>query len=143
MTRKVPDGTTPRPEWPMLLHSADESELEVVRDHDEWALDPAHHARPYPPEDRLIDSAGVEYRLEFSRSSGRGQNAIHPTGRRYNPKEVESIAERHIVSAGARPEWLAAHLRDIAESQKTRAIILYLAKLAAAADDSEGPEDDE
>lgn len=142
MGRETPDGVAPRLEWPMLLQQAGEAELEVVRDQDEWALDPAHHARPYQPEDRLIDSTGVEYRLEFTRSSGRGQNAILPTGRRYTPKEVESIAERHIVNAGAQPEWLAGHLRDIAESQRIRATILYLAKLAAA-DVSEAAEDDE
>jgi hypothetical protein len=126
----------------MLLRYSGEPELEVVRDQDEWALDPAHHARPYQPEDRLIDSAGVEYRLEFTGSPGRGKNALLPTGRRYSPKEVEAIAERHIVNAGAQPEWLAGHLQDIAESHKIRATILYLAKLAAA-DASEAAEDDE
>lgn len=141
MSGKNPDGAAPRLEWPMLLQYAGEAELEVVRDQDEWALDPDHHARPYQPEDRLIDSAGVEYRLEFTRSSGRGQNAILPTGRRYSSKEVESIAERHVVSAGAKPEWLAGHLRDIVDSQRIRATILYLAKLSAE-DVSEASEDD-
>lgn len=142
MGRKTPDGTAPRLEWPMLLQCAGEAELGVVRDQDEWDLDPDHHARPYPPQDRLIDSAGVEYRLEFTGSPGRGRNAILPTGRRYSPSEVESIAERHIARVGAQPEWLAGHLSDIADSQRIRATILYLSKLTAA-DVSEAADDDE
>ena len=138
MGGRTPDGTAPRLEWPMLLLYAGEAEVGVVRDQDEWELDPELHARRYQPEDRLIDSAGVEYRPEFTQ----GRNAIVPTGRRYGPKEVESIAERHIAGAGAQPEWLGAHLRDVAESQRIRASILYLSKLAAAGV-SEAAEDDE
>jgi hypothetical protein len=126
----------------MLLQFAGEAELRVVRDQDEWELDPDLHARTYEAEDRLIDSAGVEYRLVFTGSPGRGRNSIVPTRRRYSHGEVESIAERHIKSVGAQPEWLAGHLRDIADSQRIRASILYLSKLAAA-DVSEATEDDE
>ena len=49
------------PQWPMLLQYAGEAELRVVRDQDEWDLDPELQRRPFRPEDRLIDSAGVEY----------------------------------------------------------------------------------
>ncbi len=142
MGRKTPEGKQPRLEWPMLLQCAGEAELSVVRDQDEWDLDPAHHARAYSPEDRLIDSAGVEYRLLFSGSPDRGRNAVLPTGRRLSPSEVETIAVRHMVGVGAQAEWLAGHLRDIAESQKIRAIVLYLSKLAAA-DASDAAEDEE
>jgi hypothetical protein len=142
MAEKTNGGAAPRLEWPMLLHYAGEEELEVVRSQDEWEIDPELHARPYQPEDRLIDSEGVEYRLVFSGSPGRGRNSLVPSGRRYDPGEVESIAARHIASVGAQPEWLAGHLRDIAEGQRIRAIILYLSKLAAA-DVSEASEDDE
>lgn len=142
MGGRTPDSTTPRLEWPMVLQYAGEAELRVVRDQDEWEIDPDLHARPYQPEDRLIDSAGVEYRLAFTGSPGRGRNAILPTGRRYRPSELESIAERHIARVGAQPEWLAGHLSDIADSQRIRATILYLSKLAAA-DVSEATEDDE
>jgi len=142
MGAMTPDGAAPRLEWPMLLQCAAEAELRVVRDQDEWELDPDLHARKYRPEDRLIDSAGVEYRLELSVSPGRGRNAITPTGRRFGPAEVQSIAERHIAGVGAQPEWLAGHLRDIAEGLRIRATILYLSKLAAA-DASEAAEEDE
>jgi len=142
MGGRTPDGTAPRLAWPMLLLYAGEAEVGVVRDQDEWELDPELHARTYQAEDRLIDSAGVEYRLVFAGSPDRGRNAIVPTGRHYSHGEVESIAERHIAGAGAQPEWLGAHLRDVAESQRIRASILYLSKLAAA-DVSEAAEDDE
>ena len=142
MGEKTNGGATPRLEWPMLLQYAGEEELEVVRSQDEWEIDPDLHARPYEPEDRLIDSEGVEYRLVFTCSPGRGRNSLVPTGRRYSPREVESMAERHIENAGAQPEWLAGHLRGIADGQRIRATILYLSKLAAA-DVSEASEDDE
>lgn len=142
MGEKTNGGAAPRLEWPMLLQYAGGGEFEVVRSQDEWELDPDLHARPYQPEDRLIDSEGVEYRLVFTGSPGRGRNSLVPTARRYSPGEVESIAERHIESAGARPEWLSGHLRGIAAGQRIRATILYLSKLAAA-DVSEASEDDE
>jgi hypothetical protein len=142
MGEKANGGAAPKLEWPMLLQYAGEEELEVVRSQDEWEIDPELHARPYQPEDRLIDSEGVEYRLVFAGSPGRGRNSLVPTGRRYSPGEVESLAARHIASVGAQPEWLAGHLRDIANGQRVRATILYLSKLAAA-DVSEASEDDE
>jgi hypothetical protein len=126
------DGASARPAWPTLVQSSGVTKLRVVRDQDEWDLDPGLHARPYQPEDRLIDSAGVEYGLVYSGSPGKGRNALHATGRRLSPGEMQLIAERHIESVGGQPEWLVAHLRDIADSQKIRATILYLAKLAAA-----------
>ncbi len=142
MSGRTPDGTAPRLEWPMLLLYAGEAEVRVVRDQDEWELDPELHARTYQAEDRLIDSAGVEYRLVFTGSQGRGRNELVPTGRLYSHGEVESIAERHIAGAGAQPEWLGAHLRDIPDNQRIRGTIFYLSKLAAA-DVSEASEDDE
>lgn len=136
-------GTTrPSFEWPMLLQCAGVAELGIVRTQDEWEIDPDLYARRYQADDRLIDSAGVEYRLEFRSAPGRGRNEIVATGRRYDSGEVVSLAVRHIESVGAQPEWLSGHLRDIADSQRIRAIILYLAKLAAA-DVSEAAEDDE
>ncbi len=142
MGEKTNGGAAPRLEWPMLLQYGGEEELEVVRSQDEWDLDPDLHAKPYQPEDRLIDSEGVEYRLVFAGSRGRGRNSLVPTGRRYSPGEVESVAARHIASVGGQPEWLTGHLRDIADGQRIRATILYLSKLAAA-DVSEASEDDE
>ncbi len=142
MGARTPGGSAPRLEWPMLLQYADEAELRVVRDQDEWELDPDLHTRQYQPEDLLIDSAGVEYRPVFTGSPGRGRNALVATGRRYSPGEMESLAERHIAGVGAQPEWLRGHLRDIADGLKIRAIILYLSKLAAA-DVSEAADDDE
>jgi hypothetical protein len=126
----------------MLLRVAGEAEAAIVRSQDEWRLDPDFHARKYQPDDRLIDAAGVEYRLEHSGGAGRDRNAILPTGRRYDPTEVQAIAERHIGSVGAKPEWLSSHLKDIPEGQKIRAIILYLSKLAAA-EASDVTEDEE
>jgi hypothetical protein len=142
MSEKSPDGTQARLEWPILVQTAGEAELGVVRDQDMWEIDPALHAKQYQPEDRLIDSAGVEYRLVFKGTPGRGRNALLATGRRYSSGEVASIVERHIVSVGAKPEWLAGHLRGIADGQRIRAIILYLSKLAAA-DVEDGVEDEE
>jgi hypothetical protein len=126
----------------MLLQCAGDAELGIVRTRDEWEIDPDLHARRYQADDRLIDSAGVEYRLEFRSGAGRGRNEIVPTGRRYQPEEVASLAMRHIESLGARPEWLSSHLSEIGGSQRIWAIILYLAKLAAA-DVSEAAENDE
>jgi hypothetical protein len=142
MSGTTPGGAAPRPEWPLILQCAGEADLRVVRLQDEWEIDPELHARRYQPEDRLIDSAGVEYRLVFSGSPGQGRNSILPTGRRYSPSEVESLAGRHIAGMGAQPEWLAGHLLEIAESHRIRAIILYLHKLAAA-DIAEASEDEE
>jgi hypothetical protein len=139
---KTNGGAASRLEWPMLLRYAGEEELEVVRSQDEWEIDPDRHARPYQAEDRLIDSEGVEYRLAFTGSPGRGRNSLVPTGRRYRPPEVEAMAARHMVTVGAQPEWLAGHLRGIADGQRVRATILYLSKLSAA-DVSEASEDDE
>jgi protein structure with unknown function len=132
MTGGTSDASSTRPAWPALVRYAGRAELRVVRDQDEWELDPGLHARPFGAEDRLIDSAGLEYGLVFGGCSGSARNSIQPTGRRHSSSEVQSIAERHIESVGAQPEWLAGHLRDIADSHKIRATILYLAKLAAA-----------
>jgi hypothetical protein len=130
-------------DWPMILRTAGEAELGLVRTEDEWEIDPSLHARRYQPEDRLIDAAGVEYRLEFRTVSGRGRNEIVATGRRYQAEEVVSLAERHVETVGARTEWLHGHLAGIADEQRIRAVMLYLAKLAAADVDqgSEGGED--
>ena len=126
-------------QWPMLLQYAGEAELRVVRDQDEWDLDPELRRRPFRPEDRLIDSAGVEYRASFAE----GRNRIVATGRRCTPEEVQSIANRHIAELGAEPEWLASHLREIAAGLKIKATLLYLSKLAAAADASSDTSEDE
>ncbi len=125
-------------EWPMILQIADEAELRVIRSQDEWQIDPALHARRYKEADRLIDSEGVEYRLALAGP----RNEIVATGRRYTSDEFVSVAADHVRAAGAQPEWLAGHLRGIAEGFKIRATILYLSKLAAA-DVSEGPDEDE
>lgn len=116
----------------MLVQIAGESELRVVRDRDEWELDPGLHARSFQPDDRLIDSAGIQYHLVFTGSPPKGRNTIQATGQRHTPGDVQALAERHMKSVGAEPEWLAGHLRGIADSHKIRATILYLAKLAAA-----------
>lgn len=139
MNGAPPDRAAPR--WPMLLQRADEPDLRIVRDQDEWNLDPDLRSRKFQPEDRLIDSSGVEYRPTLAQ----GRNAVVRTGRRYRSAEVQSIANRHLTNVGAEPGWLAEHLREIAEGQRIRAIILYLSKLAAAADASESAEgaDDE
>lgn len=126
------------PQWPMLLQYAGLAELRVVRDQDEWDLDPDLRGRPFRPEDRLIDSAGVEYRASFTE----GRNRIVATGRRCTPEEVQSIANRHIAELGAEPEWLASHLREIAAGLKIKATLLYLSKLAAADASSDTAEDE-
>lgn len=110
----------------------------MIRTQDEWLIDPEFHARRYDPEDRLIDSEGVEYRLELQGS----RNQILPTGRRYTPEGFVAMAANHIRAAGAQPEWLEGHLRGIADANKIRATILYLSKLAAA-DIPEGGSDEE
>jgi hypothetical protein len=125
-------------EFPILLQLARDSELRVIRTEDEWQIDPELHGRRYAPEDRLIDSEGVEYRLAFEGS----RNAILPTERRYAPEEFVAMAANHIRATGAQPEWLEGHLRGIAEGYKIRATILYLSKLAAA-DVSEGADEEE
>jgi protein structure with unknown function len=125
-------------EWPMLLRYAGETELRVIRTQDEWQIDPELHARRYGPEDRLIDSEGVEYRLLPNGS----RNEMVATGRRYSADEFIALAATHIRAAGAEPEWLAGHLRGIAEAHKIRATILYLSKLAAA-DVAEGSDEEE
>lgn len=139
---KPSDAAPPQPAWPTLLQYANEGGLRVVRDQDEWELDPELHAQPFRPEDRLIDSTGLEYRLVFTGSPRRGRNAIHPTGHGHGAAEVQAIAERHVVSLGAQPEWLTAHLKDIPNGHRIRAIILYLAKLAAAEASAASDEDE-
>jgi hypothetical protein len=125
-------------EFPILLQLVRDSELRVVRTEDEWQIDPELHGRRYASEDRLIDSDGVEYGLTLEGS----RNAIKPTGRLYTPEGFIAMAGNHIRAAGAEPEWLAAHLKGIAENHKIRATILYLSKLAAA-DIPEGGSDEE
>jgi hypothetical protein len=122
----------------MLLLSAGDTEIRVVRDRDAWDIDPEFHARRYGPEDRFIDSSGAEYRTTFQR----GRSAIVPTGRRFSAKEVEDMAVRRVVDAGGAREWLEARLAEVAENQRIRAAILYLSKLAAP-DVSESAEDEE
>jgi hypothetical protein len=125
-------------QFPILLQLVGDSEIRVIRTEDEWQIDPELHGRRYAPEDRLIDSEGVEYSLALEGS----RNAIKPTGRLYTPGGFVAMAANHISAAGAQPEWLAAHLKDIAEGHRIRATILYLSKLAAA-DISEGGADEE
>jgi protein structure with unknown function len=125
-------GAPAQPEWPTLVRYAGDAELRVVRDQDEWDLDPELHARPFRPEDRLIDSVGLEYRLVFTGPPRRGRNSIHATGHRHTPPDVQAIAARYLASFGAQPEWLVAHLREIPDGHRIHATILYLAKLAAA-----------
>jgi protein structure with unknown function len=131
-TQSEANGASDQPEWPTLVQYASDPELRVVRDQDEWELDPELRARPFQPEDRLIDSAGREYRLVFTGPPRRGRNSIQATGHRHSPDEMQTIAEFYVASLGAQPEWLAAHLRDIPDGHRIRATILYLAKLAAA-----------
>lgn len=128
----------PIPAWPSVVLFADGSELGIVHDQDEWNLDPALHARSYRSEDRMIDSSGAEYRLVLHGS----RHAIEPTGRHYSHDEMRIIAEGHIVSMGAKPEWLAAYLSDITDANKVRATILYVSKLERA-EASEEPDDGE
>jgi hypothetical protein len=135
MSGMPPDRAAPR--WPMLLQQAGEPDVRIVRDQDEWNLDPELRSRKFQPDDRLIDSSGIEYRPSFAQ----GRNAVVRTGRRYASAEVQSIANRHLTNVGAEPGWLAEHLKEIGEGQRIRAIILYLSKLAAAADASESAAD--
>lgn len=121
MSKRTPGG----PAWPTIVLYADGSEIGIVRDRDEWDLDPGLYGRAFGADDRLIDSEGAEFRLVLKAS----RNVIEPTGRRYRPEEMQSIAERHVVGMGGKPEWLLAYLADIAESHKIRATILYLSKL--------------
>jgi hypothetical protein len=115
-------------QFPILLQLVRDSELRVIRTEDEWQIDPELHGRRYAPEDRLIDSEGVEYRLALEGS----RNQILPTGRNYTPEAFVAMAANHIRAAGAQPEWLEGHLRGIADANKIRATILYLSKLANA-----------
>jgi hypothetical protein len=122
-------GKSPALAWPAIVQYGDGSDLVVVNDGDHWALDPELSAHAYDSEDRLIDSAGAEYRLPFEKTEERGRTFLQPTGRRLDARDVQAVVERHISSMGAQPDWLAAYLADVAEELKIRATILYLSKL--------------
>jgi hypothetical protein len=126
--------------WPAVLVYGGEPELLVIRDHDEWQLDPELHVQPYDGGDRLIDSAGREYRFDYVGTPGVGRATLLPTGARLEPAQFQEVAARHVEACGAPAEWLAAHLDGIPAAEQIRAAIGYVQRIdaAPAGEDDEG-----
>jgi hypothetical protein len=128
--------------WPAVLKYAAEDGLVIVDSLSEWNLDPDLYARPFADADRLIDSAGVEYRLVFEGAPGVGHAQIEPTGKTYPAAEFREVATRHLKTIGAPGEWLAAHLQDIPDGHQVRVTVQYLARLGDAERDDETEEEE-
>lgn len=124
----IPDSKGPHVEWPALLRHPDEPELTVVLDETEWTLDPDLHAWPHHADARLIDSEGWEYALLLSGPPGRGCTSLTPTGHRATVQGVIALAEAHLRTIGAPPEWLASHLADLPSAVQIRAAVLYISR---------------
>jgi protein structure with unknown function len=115
-----------------VLKYAAEDGLVIVDDLSEWNLDPDLYSRPYTAEDRLIDSAGVEYRVLFDEATSTAHARLQPTGKTYPADEFQDLAARHLRTIGAPDEWLAAHLSDIPDSHRVRVALQYLTRLGDA-----------
>jgi hypothetical protein len=137
------DDRAARVTWPAVLKYAAADGLVVVDSLSAWDVDPDMYARPYQPEDRLIDSAGLEYRLGFAGEPGSGHATVEPTGRTYSAGEFRTVAVRHLRAIGAPEEWLAAHLEDIPEAHQVRTTVQYIARLGDAKGDDEAEAEEE
>jgi hypothetical protein len=126
--------------WPAVLRCARKDVLVLVETEDEWHLDPALHSRAYAPEDRLIDSSGTQYR-PYTSVDERADLAA--TGEICTAAQFQEIAERHLASVGAPPEWLAPHLDGIPEAHRIRAAIRYLARFESDGGDEAAAEEEE
>jgi hypothetical protein len=126
--------------WPAVLQCAGQARLFLVETEDEWVLDPAFHSRTYGPDDRLIDSAGAQYRPT---SSAGARADLEYFGIICAPAEFQEIAERHLEAVGAPPEWLAPHLEGIPESAWVRAAIRYLTRFEGDGGDDASAEEEE
>lgn len=131
-----PDGKAWPVAWPVLLHFDGQAELGVVRDLDEWQLDPDLYAWPYGEGDRVIDSEGLEYRLTCDGSRGPGVSSLEPTGGRLLPKDVQILAQAHLEAVGAEVAWLEAYLADVPGKSRIRATILYVSKVESSRPES-------
>ena len=86
--------------WPAAIKFANEAELSIVRDQDEWQLDPDLSAWPYDERDRLVDSDGREHRIAWSGDRRRGTATPEATERVLSPEEVSTLFEGHLESIG-------------------------------------------
>lgn len=120
----------------MLLQYDGQAELGVVRDQEEWQLDPDLHAWPYGAGDRVIDSEGLEYQLIYDGARGPGVSSPVPTGERLRANDVQVLAEQHLAAVGAQVAWLEAYLADVPGGSRIRAMILYVSKVESSRPES-------
>jgi hypothetical protein len=114
--------------WPALLHYAGKEELGYVRDADEWQLDPDLHAWPYGPADRLIDSDGRVFRLEFAGAGGPGRSSPSATADKVSMDAVLSLALGHLNARGIPAALLSAHLDGYPIAHRLRALVRYVGR---------------
>src|SRR5262245_51709819 len=95
--------------WPAWVRFKGEAELLSVTNQTEWELDPDLHAWPYDADDRLVDSAGREFVIDFVGEPGKGIAVPVPTGAVLDATTIREAVRAHFrLAAGRDGEHLRA-----------------------------------
>ena len=86
----------PSPCWPAVIRLAGSDELVFVRDRTVWAADPDLSRHPFRPDDRLIDSRGRCFTLDFDRTTR--SVVVHDSGSVLDLASFAALVQGHVFA---------------------------------------------